>query len=341
MKSRYIIMALLLFFSPLVIGQQNSCSSLLKDANNQYEDGWYDESVRLIKQALEQCELSRQDKVQAYKLLIVNYLAIDKLEEANEAAAALMRLEPNYEPDKLRDPVELIILFEKYRPVAFLRGSLALGANTSAARALETHSVLFDPDEQGLDNYQSFTGFQVGVGIEYSPLNKLWLGLGVQYRNSGYSIEQEDLEGEMVNYEEVFNLIDIPLGLSYFFLEGDFKPYVNAGVNMSIMGSSLASISRLEESDIIDRTDQRKPFTVGYFGGAGIDYSFKSYSLRMGVSYLLVPQQVNREGTRYDNLELTFKYYYVDNDFSLNYLMFNLGFTYSLAYKNVASKRDQ
>jgi outer membrane protein W len=341
MTARLSIVMMLLTLNNIGFGQQNPCASLLKDANDQYEDGWFDESVKLTNQALDQCELSKRDKVQAYKLLIINYLEIDKLEEANDAAAILMRLEPNYEPDKLRDPAELIMLFEKYRPMPVLRGSVTLGFNRSYARALDVHSVLSNPEEQGMDNYQSYSGFQVGVGVEYTPLNKLWLSLGLHYRNSGYSIEQQDLEGEIVRYDEIINLLDIPVGIKYFFLDGDFKPYFNAGLNITILGSALATISRLEESDIIDRADQRNSLMLGYFAGAGLDYAFKSYSLRLGISYLLVPQQFNQEGTRYDNLEMTFKYYYVDNDFAVDYLMINLGFTYTLAYKNIASKRDR
>ena len=50
---------------------------------------------------------------------------------------------------------------------------------------------------------------------------------------------------------------------------------------------------------------------------------------------MLTPSNLNKESTRYDNLDMVFKYYYLDNDFSMNNMVFNVGFTYALSYKNV------
>lgn len=335
MKAGVHITIVLLLLNLIGFGQQNPCTSILKDANDQYEDGWFDESVKLANEALENCDLTRMDKVQVYKLLILNYLAIDRLEEANEAAASLMRVDPNYEPDKLRDPVELILLFERYRPAPIFRGWISTGINTSTPVASATYSVLFDDNAPGLDNYERATGFQLGVGFEYRLFDELWVGLGLQYRNTRYGIQLPASDGSVINYQESLNLLDVPLQFTYYFLDGDLKPFVLAGVNFSFLGGALAEISREDESDIIDQTTNRNTFLPGYNAGAGLSYAFKSYSIRASLGYTLSPRLLNREDTRFNNLGIAFKYYYVDNDFSVNYLQFNLGFTYTLAYKNV------
>jgi hypothetical protein len=155
------------------------------------------------------------------------------------------------------------------------------------------------------------------------------------YRKSGYSIDIPNVQGRTVSYKEDLNYIDIPIAAKYYFLKGSFQPFVQAGVNFSFLNSALGELSRDDINDIIDRTPQRNTFYVGYFGGVGLAYMFKEFSVQAGFNYLWVPENLNKEGTRYDNLDAVFKYYYLDNDFTMNNMVLNLGFTYTLAYKNV------
>ncbi len=323
-----------------VKAQTDSCLTNLKDANQLTERAKYDEAITLIKNTLLKCTLSKNDKIQANKLLITNYLAIDKIEEAEAAASVIMKISPNYEPDKLRDPSEVIIIFKKYKPVVVLKGLVYGGLNLSKNTASNTFSIVTDDNSEGIDNYQSITGFQIGVGAEYRLFSSFWVQSGLSYRKSGYTIDLMNVHGKTIGYKEDLNFIDIPIAAKYYFLKGKLQPFMLAGVNLSFLNSALGQLSRDEEKDIIDRKPQRNSFYLGYSGGLGLSYSFKELSLQVGVNYLWTPQNLNKEGTRYDNLDAVFKYYYLDNDFSMNNILINIGFTYALGYKNILSKKN-
>ena len=331
-KSALLLLAMVWFTGK---AQTDPCATNLRDAAVKSEQGWYDEAISLIKQTLENCDLTKNDKIQANKLLIVNYLAIDKIEEAEAAAAAIMKIDPNYEADKMRDPAEVVEMFQKYKPAIVLQGIVYGGANFSQVMASNTYSIVNDNNSPGLDNYKSLTGFQLGLGVEFRLFKGFWGQSVLQYRNSGYSIQIPNVQGHTVNYQEALNFIDIPLSAKYYFLEGKIQPFVQAGVNFSFLNSALGELSGEDNNDIVDRKMQRNTFYIGYFGGAGVAYNQKAFSLQASFNYILSPQNVNKEGTRYDNLDMVFKYYYLDNDFSMNNLVFNIGLTYALGYKNV------
>jgi hypothetical protein len=333
-KNSCLLLALALL-STTLCAQTNPCATNLKDANQKTEKGRFDEAIVLIKNTLANCELSKNDKIQANKLLVVNYLAIDNLEEAEATAAIIMKIDPNYEPDKLRDEPEVIELFQKYKPTVVIKAVVFGGINFSHVSASKTYSIVNDDDSEGLDNYESVTGFQIRVGVEFRLFSSFWIQPSFMYRKSGYSIAIPNVQGRTIFYTEALNYIDIPIAAKYYFGKGNLLPFVQAGVNFSFLNAALGELSRDDINDIVDRLPQRNMFYVGYFGGAGLAYNHKAFSVQASFCYLWVPQNLNKEGTRYNSPDAVFNYYYLDNDFTMNNMVFNLGFTYALGYKNV------
>jgi hypothetical protein len=322
-----------------VSAQTDPCLTYLKDASLKSDQGWYDDAIVLINKSIKECSLSKKEKIQAYKMLITNYLNIDKLEDADAIAALIMKLNPNFEPDKLRDPTEFVLLFQKYKPSPMLSIILQGGINNSKVKASKTYSIVGSDNADGLTQYSANTGFQISLLGEFRLIQNLWIKTGVQFRRSGYKNQLDSIEETTVLYEENINYFDIPLGFTYYFLKGNFQPYFNACINYSILNSALAELSRDELSDIVNRQSQRNKFYFGYQMEAGLSYAIKNFGFRVGVNYLLNPTNVNKEGTRYDNLDVVFKYYYLDNDFKMNNLQINAGVQYNLIYKNRLRKQ--
>ena len=335
---KYLVFGFLLLSGHLAKGQTDPCLSKLKDAATKSEQGWFDDAISLVSSALEECKLSDIDKIEAHKLLITNYLIIDKLEEAEASAAAIMKIEPNYEADKLRDPAEMVALFEKYKRAISFKVVLFGGINNALLEASQTYSIVGDNDAPGLDNYQTTNAFQFGLGLEYRLSELLWLEIAPQFRRSSYSIDIPNIQGRTVSYTEDLNLFDIPVGAKFYFMRGSFQPYVAAGVNFSLLSSALGELFRDEISDLVNRNIQRNSFYLGYYGGLGLAYNYKNYGLQIGANYIFSPQQVNKDGTRYENLDIVFRYYYIDNDFSMDNLQFNVGFKYAIAYKKALNR---
>jgi tetratricopeptide (TPR) repeat protein len=313
--------------------QVSPCFSKLKDAGILIEEGRNDEAIVLLKDALENCNYSNEDQIEAHKALILAYFEIDDLESADASAEAIIKIDPNYKADKLRDPQEMVALFEKFKPEAIFRIGVSGGINSSVVEASQTYSIVTDDDAPGLDNYESELGFQIGVNAEYRLWKELWASAGLTFRRSSYSNSIPNVEGRTIFYREDLNYFDVPLSLSYYFTESKLQPFITVGGQVSFLASAVGELSRDDISDLVDRDVQREEVLFGFFGGAGISYQYGNLNFRLGANYMLYPQDVNKAGTRYENLESIFRYYYLDNDFTMNFLQVNAGVVYNLGFK--------
>jgi hypothetical protein len=288
----------------------------------------------LLRSTLADCNLDKNDKIQANKLLIMSYLKVDNLEEADKTAAEIIRIDPYYKPDKFKDDPKLSALFEKYKPTPMFRMGLYGGINFSSIDEVQSYSIVHDDDAEGLDTYNGQMGFQLGAFAEYKAYKSLWVELGFMYRQSKYEHILDSIEGSTVNYSEKLSYFDVPLSVKYYILDGTISPYVEAGATFSFLTDALSTTSREGEKDLVNRTDYRNAFSVGYFGGAGVVYKMKAMQLFAGVRYSYYPENVNKEGTRYSDPVNVFKYYYIDDDFRMDNLQINVGVSYTLSYKN-------
>jgi outer membrane protein W len=336
MKKQFLLLTLLfLFFSAGVIAQTDSCIVKMKNASTSFEQGNYDDAIKLLVSTLANCPLGTDDKIEANKLLIRSYIAIDNLELANKAAAAIMKLNPNYKPDKFKDDPKLSALFEKYKPVPVFDIGISGGVNFPFIHVINTYSVVHADDATGLATYKNKLGFQLGVQAEYKVYKDFWVEAGFQFRETSYEHDLDSIEGETVTYVEKMTYFDFPVSLKYYFLKKKIHPYLQAGADFSFLSSALSTTSRSGESDIVDRTSLRNTFSVGYFGAVGCSYKYNSFLFFADVRYIYFPQQVNKADTRYDDPINLWKYYYIDDDFSMNNMQANVGASFILKYKNV------
>lgn len=110
-------------------------------------------------------------------------------------------------------------------------------------------------------------------------------------------------------------------------------PYVQAGVDFSFLSKALSTTTRNDQKDLVDRTALRNGFDLGYFGAAGASYSVRLFRIFGEIGFTYFPGFINKAGARYaDDINL-YKYYYVDDDFKMNNIQFNLGISYILAHK--------
>jgi len=318
--------------------QTDSCIIKLKNAGTAFEQGDYDITISLIRSALAGCNLDKSEKIDANKLLILSYLKVDNLEEADNTASAIMKIDPYYKPDKFKDDPKLTALFEKYQPLPMFKMGLSGGFNISSASAENTYSIVHADNTEGLDQYNNKLGFQLGIAAEYRTYKDLWVSLGFGYRQSKYEHELFDVENTTINYSEKLSYFDVPLSLKYYFLKGSVQPYLEGGATFSFLSSAISTSTRDDLKDLVDRADLRNKFMNGYFGGLGAVYSMKGLQLFVNARYSIYSGNVNKEGTRYADPVNVFKYYYLDDDFTLDNFQVNAGIGYILGYKNVKVK---
>lgn len=318
-----------------VNGQIDPCITKLQSADQKYEAGLFDEAILILKDVLANCNLSKNDKFTAHRILLLANLDIDELENAENSANTIMKLNPNYEPDKLRERADYIAIFSKYKPTPIFNIGIQFGLNSNQINTIKTYSILYDNDAEELANYESQLGFQVGLNAQYKMYKSFWIELGGQFRSSTYLNTLFNIENTTINYSETLNYLDFPLSGKYYFLSSKFRPFISLGIQASFLNSALGELSREEFSDIVNRKIQRNQFNLGYFGGLGLSYTSKSLNYQLGARYVAFPGQLNKSGTRYENISTVFKYYYIDNDFGMNLFEVFLSVGYSIKYKNL------
>lgn len=315
--------------------QTDSCAIKLKNANTGYDQGDYDGTIKLVQSALQECRLDKNEKIQANKLLIMSYLKVDNLEAADKTAGDIMKIDPYYKPDKFKDDPKLTALFEKYQPVPVFRVGFSAGINRTMIDVINTYSIVHDDAASAdLATYNGKTGFQLGLSAEYRVFNNLWLQLEGQFRQSSYEHLLDSVEGTTIKYSEKLSYFDVPLSVKYYIIDKTFAPYVESGATFSFMTNALSTTERDDQKDIVNRTDYRNSYMTGFFGGAGVAYRMKGISVFAAFRYTYYGDNVNKEGTRYDDLTNVFKYYYIDDDFRMDNWQINIGVNYTLSYKN-------
>jgi hypothetical protein len=315
--------------------QTDSCAVKLKNAGLAYEQGDYDGAISMLKWALAECNLDKGEKIEANKQLILSYFKVDNLEAADKTAEAIMKIDPYYKPDKFKDDPRLSSLFDKYQPTPIFRIGLSAGINRSIISVDKYYSIVHNDDEaSNFSEYNSKTGFQLGLNAEYKAYKNLWVELGFLFRQTQYEHILDSVENTSVTYSEKLSYFDMPLTLRYYIFDKTYSPYVFGGADFSFLTNALSTTSRDDLKDIVNRTDYRNAFYMGYFGGAGISMKLKGLQLFADLRYVYYPENVNKEGTRYDDLTNVFKYYYIDDDFRMDNWQFNVGVSYNLAYRN-------
>lgn len=329
----YILFAFLNLLSSLLSAQTDTCIRNLKNAAADYEQSYYDQAITVLKNTLKECDLSKQDQIQANKLLILCYIAIDNLEEANHAAVTIMKIDPQYMPDKFKDDPRLSSLFDKFKPEPTFSAGISGGINFPMIDVLNTYSVVHADDKPGLANYDSRASFQIQAEIQKRAFKNLWVELGLQFRNTEYNHTLDSIQGYTIDYSENLNYYDIPLSLKFYLLSGALQPYLQAGADFSFLGRALSITTRSDQKDLVDRTALRDNFQVGYLGSAGVSYTINAFRLSGNIRYTYFPDLVNKNGTRYSDDINLYKYYYIDDDFKMNNIQMNIGASYILSYR--------
>jgi hypothetical protein len=108
-----------LVFTPFLMSggelfaQEVDLEKTLKQAEEKYTEGRFDETIALITVCLDQPTITPEQKQQAYRLMGLTYIAKDYLAEAKNAIESLLLLVPNYKPDPIYDPPPFINLVEE------------------------------------------------------------------------------------------------------------------------------------------------------------------------------------------------------------------------------------
>ena len=169
------------------------------------------------------------------------------------------------------------------------------------------------------------------------------------YSQLAFTNVEDYLGFAKVNYTETQKRIEVPVSITYNFKSfGKFTPYARLGVGATVILSSSAKAS-FDPTDVNNPNKQTGPDLdrkasrqlIDIFGQVGGGLKFKTRGgyftgeVRSNAGFL---NQTIRGGDPTTEAELSDKYKYVDDEFHLNSLNFNIGYT-RIFYK--PSKRKE
>ena len=133
-KYIWLLIFLLMSFLP-AYSQTDSCSAVLSKAGKLYEEGKIDEIPALLAPCMAE-GFTRNQKIEAYKLIILVYLFDDDQVNAENTMVEFLKKYPEYEimPN---DPVEFVYLFNSYRTTSIFSLNLSFGTNLASPRIIE------------------------------------------------------------------------------------------------------------------------------------------------------------------------------------------------------------
>ena len=347
---RKLIFILIITIFPATLLAQQECAYVLVEAQEMFDAGL----IETIPDKLAECLVSgftKEEQVQAYKLIILSYLFDDNIENADELMLQFLTNYPAYEP-VATDPREFVVLMETYDrdPVLMIGGGI--GANFTLPIPTLLQGINDFVDHDG-DYAFGGAGFHFSFQLERRLLDKLVLSGELIFANNrfDYYLDDDDdiiipsaeiTDFSLIEYYETQNSLRLPVSLFYEFTSTNFKPYIRLGLSPGMLltasGESVRKYietTTIKYDDIevanIDLIDGRRVINLWAFAGAGFNYKVGPGNFFMDVRYYANLFNQVRPGTKsFMFQELIWSQYYVSDKFLLNNFGFTVGYMFPI-----------
>jgi hypothetical protein len=315
----------------------NRCVEMLREAEKTYEAG----RIQNIEGMLLQCidnGFSKFEKIQAYRLIILSKLFNDEDEKAESYFLKLLKVDPEYTVNPVTDPSEFVNLYNSYRTNPVFAIGLKAGMNYSNPNASVPFGVYDTGGNTG--KYKGYLNFQFGVNLDYYINKKFSIGADILFSLKKYEYSNVLLGYSQLTFTENQTWLDLPIVLKYTMGKKNLRYYVQGG---GAAGLILGSNSTVIRKDVTTQSNEavgpnintlniRNAFNYALVVGGGLRYKAGYGYIVLDVKYLYGLSNLSNVHHKYSNTDLVYKYGYIDNNFTLNSLMFSVGY-YKSFYK--------
>lgn len=321
-----------------VSAQRSDCGQVLSKAQDLYKEGRISEIADILEPCLDE-GFTKQEKVEAYRLLTLSNLYFNEREKAEKSMTLLLKSGPEY---KLRptDPNEFVQLYNSFRTTPYLLIGGKFGVNVSDIDIKKNFS--YENSQVSIGDYNSKAGIQGGVFVQIPLYKRFSLLTEVLYTQKRFVFKERLFNYSTIELPETQTYFEVPVLLNFNFGREKWVPYVNAGISISYLAKSKMSPLRKDSLYIgggrevkegeIDVTDLRQRLNYNLILGAGIKVKNvigRGY-IFLDVRYCHGLNKLNDPDKRYSNDDLMYKYFYTDSDFKINSFQYSLGYSYPL-----------
>ena len=321
--------------------EAGSCAEKLKNAQALFARGQVEQVPSMLSECLKS-GFTREEYLDAYKLLIQSYLFEDKLEKADSAMLEFLKKNPEYELSPT-DHSSFVHLFGNFIVKPVIQVSFHFGTNIPFLTLITDHSVSGVP---GASKHTSeLVNLFASLEAKFELNKKMEINFEPGY--SQLSFTNVDDYNNIINdvvfkigettYTESQKRIELPVSVTYNFKRfGKFTPYGRLGFGpaFTLNGTAIADYKPTAPNETprtgseINREASRISLDVFTQAGAGVKYKTRGgylfAELRSNFGFF---NQVISAGSSPEEQELSRVYYYKDDDFNLNAVNFSVGYT--------------
>jgi hypothetical protein len=330
---KYLLTAFFSALPLLVLPQETStCAENLKNAQSLFDKGQVSQVAAILRECMKS-GFKREEQLAAYKLLIQSYLFEDKLEQADSTMLAFLKKNPEYQLSPT-DHSSFVFLFNTFKVKPVLQLAFHFGKNIPFLTFVNPVTLSSEP---GTVNYNhNALNLFTSLELKFALSQKLEVNIEGGYSQLSLTKVEEMLGFGKINYTENLIRIEIPASATYNVVNfGKFTVYGRAGLGASLNLSSTAKTS-FNPTDLnnfevhtgadVKRNDSRIFMDLFAQAGAGIKFKTPGGFINLEIrSNFGIFDQTVRGGASAE--ELRWDYYYVDDDFNMNNLNFNIGYT--------------
>jgi hypothetical protein len=325
------------------VSAQN-CTQTLRTARGTYEQGRLHEIPTILEDCFKKSEWSQSQRVEAYKILVLTYIYLEEPAKADEAMLGLLRTDHFFTPSETSDPIEFRSLYNKFRSAPIFQIGFKFGVNTPQVNVLKNHYIW--ANAQGHGEYTPKVSIQMGLVFEKNIFekkmkNKLVINPEVFYSSAAFDYSNSNVS--FTDDDAVENKDNMLLSLAYRRLQTNImfqyklgksklNPYLSLGPSFGYLIESTIAGEVITGTQItvpsIQTTDNYKALYMSAVLSAGVKYQIGSVYATADIRYQHGFGNMVKGENRYkpseENVQL-WNLGYVDNDFSLNQAMFNIG----------------
>lgn len=348
---RFIICLISFFsFNSFVIAQ-STCEQNLKQAEELYTGGDYENSIQQIEALLKDCSLSSKREEVALEILTKSYLHQDNTTLAEKTVGRILKNNPYYELKESGEDEDFEILVKKFAAHPLFSIGARNTAMIPSLNTTQTYSITpnhFNYDASYTNNKTELLYYIIA---EYEFKKAFSVNVDALFFNMSYNRSLTKNTDNMLTFKEDMSFIEIPLYLKeYFPLGNNILTYATIGTGYLKLtkANAIANISYFNEdyftnakteftsNDPINMLPQRNKNNFEWLVGAGIGYRFKNLGIFIDARYTQTVNSITSPSKRYSNATLVNNYFYVDN--SIKLYKYEIGLSLSYTLKNSIKK---
>lgn len=345
MLKHSIVGLILIFITGYSYAQTSTCAQTLRLARSTYEQGRFHEIPALVEGCLQSGDgnFTKQEKVDALRILTLSYLYQEEPELADEAMLRLLNTDHYFEVNDNVDPAEFTALYRTFRTKPLFSIAGRFGSNSTYSTPTKNYYVGFASGNTG--EYSPVFNIQYGLAFEKLLFARtedpkwtaapeiLFVNHSASYANERLTTsDRTGLSYSSIDNNYKLSRLDLNLLMQYRLKASQINPYVTLGPGISYLMNSSGQIETQfpEEGSVVtgpsvDLKGTYKNFDFTIVAGAGVKYKFGEIFLTADVRYQYGITNLIKESDR-SNPEAAFDYGFQSNDFRQSSLMINVGF---------------